>query len=65
MISNIFLNAETKHDRSTEQEIVHESDLTGDYKTAFNYGKQKEKSLQTETNDRRKKKHHPGDAPGV
>ena len=42
MISNIFLNAETKHDRSTEQEIVHESDLTGDYKTAFNYGKQKE-----------------------
>lgn len=42
MILNIFLNAETKHDRSTEQEIVHESDLTGDYKTAFNYGKQKE-----------------------
>ena len=42
MILNIFLNAETKHDRSTEQEIVHESDLTGNYKTAFNYGKQKE-----------------------
>lgn len=42
LISNIFLNAETKHGRSTEQEIVHESDLTGDYKTAFNYGKQKE-----------------------
>lgn len=35
-------NAETKHDRSTEQEIVHESDLTGNYKTAFNWGKQKE-----------------------
>lgn len=39
---NIFLNAETKHDRSTEQEIVHKCDLTGNYKTAFNYGKQKE-----------------------
>lgn len=35
-------NAETKHDCSTEQEIVHKSDLTGDYKTAFNYGKQQE-----------------------
>lgn len=42
MILSIFLNAETRHDRSTEQGIVHESDLTGDYKTAFNYGKQKE-----------------------
>jgi hypothetical protein len=32
-------NAETKHVRSKEQEIVHESDLTGDYLTAFNKGK--------------------------
>ena len=40
MILNIFLNAETKHDRSTEQEIVHKCDLTGNYKTAFNKGKQ-------------------------
>lgn len=39
---NTFLNAETKHDRSTEQEIVHNSDLTGDYKSAFNLGKQDE-----------------------
>jgi hypothetical protein len=38
----IYLNAETKHDCSTEQEIVHESDLTGNYKTAFNLGKQAE-----------------------
>lgn len=39
----IYLNAETKHDSSTEQEIVHlESDLTGDYKSAFNKGKQQE-----------------------
>lgn len=36
----IYLNAETKHDSSTEQEIVHEtSDLTGNYTTAFNRGK--------------------------
>ena len=42
MILNIFLNAETKHDRSTEQEIVHKCDLTGNYKTAFNLGKQDE-----------------------
>lgn len=42
IILNIFLNAETKHDRSTEQEIVHKCDLTGNYKTAFNFGKQKE-----------------------
>lgn len=40
MILNIFPNAETKHDRSTEQEIVHKCDLTGNYKTAFNKGKQ-------------------------
>jgi hypothetical protein len=44
----IYLNAETKHDCSTEQEIVHESDLTGNYKTAFNLGKQ------AETEDRQK-----------
>ncbi len=38
-----YLNAETKHTRSTEQEIVHyKNDLTGDYKTAFNEGKQAE-----------------------
>lgn len=38
-----YLNAETKHTRSTEQEIVHcINDLTGDYKTAFNEGKQAE-----------------------
>jgi hypothetical protein len=40
----IYLNAETKHDCFTEQEIVHESDLTGNYKTAFNLGKQAEVS---------------------
>lgn len=38
----IYLNAETIHDGSTEQEIVHERDLTGDYTTAFNKGKQQE-----------------------
>ena len=41
----IYLNAETKHDGSTEQEIVHNQlnyDLTGNYKTAFNKGKQEE-----------------------
>lgn len=38
----IYGNAETKHGSSTEQEIVHKSDLTGDYKTAFNTGKQHE-----------------------
>lgn len=38
-----YLNAETIHTRSTEQEIVHfNNDLTGDYKTAFNEGKQSE-----------------------
>lgn len=37
-----YLNAETKHDGSTEQEIVHNSDLTGDYTSAFNLGKQQE-----------------------
>ena len=42
IISFIFRNAETKHGCSTEQEIVHESDLTGNYKTAFNKGKQQE-----------------------
>ena len=42
IIQNIFLNAETKRDCFTEQEIVHKSDLTGDYKTAFNLGKQAE-----------------------
>lgn len=40
LILCIFRIAETKHGGSTEQEIVHESDLTGDYKTAFNKGKQ-------------------------
>lgn len=38
----IFLNAETIHGRSTEQEIVHKSDLSGDYKASFNKGKQQE-----------------------
>lgn len=39
----IYLNAETKHDGPTGQEIVHsKSDLTGNYKTAFNKGKQQE-----------------------
>ena len=37
-----LLNAETRHGCSTEQEIVHKSDLTGNYKTAFNKGKQQE-----------------------
>lgn len=42
----IYLNAETIHDGSTEQEIVHSScDLTGDYKTAFNLGKQQEAEM--------------------
>lgn len=37
------LIAETIHDGSTEQEIVHSyCDLTGDYTTAFNKGKQDE-----------------------
>lgn len=38
----VYLNAETKHDGSTEQEIVHKCDLTGNYTTAFNEGKQQE-----------------------
>ena len=38
----IYLNAETGHGRSTEQGTVRESDLTNDYKTAFNKGKQQE-----------------------
>ena len=39
----IFLNAETRHGRSKEQGIVHlNSDLTGNYTTAFNLGKQDE-----------------------
>lgn len=37
-----YLNAETKHTCFTEQEIVHENDLTGDYVTAFNKGKVEE-----------------------
>ena len=39
-----YLNAETKHTGSTEQEIVQQNivDLTGDYSTAFNKGKQAE-----------------------
>lgn len=42
-----YLNAETKHTGSTEQEIVQQNnvDLTGDYKTAFNLGKQQEVSM--------------------
>lgn len=35
-------NAEAGHGGSTEQGTVHKSDLTGDYKTAFNEGKQQE-----------------------
>lgn len=38
----IYLNAETGHGSSTEQGTVHESDLTNDYTTAFNKGKQQE-----------------------
>lgn len=38
----IYLNAETGHGSSTEQGTVRESDLTGDYTTAFNKGKQQE-----------------------
>lgn len=38
----IYLNAETGHGGSTEQGTVHESDLTGNYQTAFNEGKQQE-----------------------
>lgn len=39
----IYLNAETVHDSFTEQETVHsKSDLTGNYTTAFNKGKQAE-----------------------
>lgn len=43
-------NAETKHTGSTEQEIVQQKkyvDLTGDYTTAFNEGKQEETELRT------------------
>lgn len=48
-----YLNAETKHTGSTEQEIVQQNsvDLTGDYKTAFNTGKV------AETEDRIKHDH--------
>ena len=45
-----YLNAETIHDGSTEQEIVHKSDLTGDYKTAFNLGKQQEVEMRVKHN---------------
>lgn len=38
----IYLNAETGHGSFTEQGTVRESDLTNDYKTAFNVGKQQE-----------------------
>jgi len=37
-----YRNAETGHGSSTEQGTVHKSDLTNDYKTAFNVGKQQE-----------------------
>lgn len=40
-----YRNAETVHDGSTEQETVHESDLSGNYKTAFNLGKQQETEM--------------------
>ena len=46
----IYLNAETGHDRSTEQGTVHISDLTGNYKTAFNLGKQQEVELRIKHN---------------
>ena len=48
-----YLNAETKHTGSTEQEIVQQNnvDLTRDYKTAFNSGKV------AETEDRVKHDH--------
>lgn len=38
----IYLNAETGHGSSKEQGTVRKSDLTNDYKTAFNVGKQQE-----------------------
>lgn len=38
----IYLNAETGHGRPTGQGTVHVSDLTGNYTTAFNLGKQQE-----------------------
>lgn len=37
-----YLNAETGHGSSTEQGTVHENDLTGNFTTAFNKGKQSE-----------------------
>ncbi len=40
-----YRNAETVHDGSMEQETVHECDLTGNYKTAFNKGKQQETEM--------------------
>lgn len=45
---NIFLNEETVHGSLTGQETVHnESDLTGNYTTAFNFGKQREVEQRT------------------
>ena len=41
----IYLNAETGHGSFTEQGTVRESDLTGDYKSAFNLGKQQETEM--------------------
>ncbi len=41
----IYLNAETGHGSFKEQGTVRESDLTNDYKTAFNKGKQQEVEL--------------------
>ena len=44
----IYLNAETGHGSSKEQGTVHlEDDLTGNYTTAFNKGKQQEVELRT------------------
>lgn len=40
-----YRNAETVHDGSTEQETAHKCDLTGNYKTAFNKGKQQETEM--------------------
>ena len=45
-------NAETVHVGSTEQETVHQKgDLTGNYKTAFNKGKQQETELRAKHMD--------------
>ena len=48
----IYLNAETGHGSSTEQGTAHESDLTGNYTTAFNRGKQQEVQMRVKHDGR-------------